>query len=396
MPIVIYIFCLCTFAIGFTEFITIGLISAMAADLRTDVTQVGLTVTLYAAGAVLGAPVLTALAARQARKRVLVLAMLAFSVGNLLAALAQSLAPLLIARLFSGLAHGVFLAVAASVATRLVPRERAGAALALVFGGISVAMSLAVPIGTWLGSLLHWQWVFAVITGCGLAGSLGLAALMPAGAGEAPTRGAGLRDLALLCDRRMLAGASIATLSYMGSFALYTYVTPLLLDITHVSVALASFAMLSYGIGAAVGNFFGGKLSDRLGMDRAAVILIAGIVLSLALIGLFSHRPAAMLLLVALLGLTTYGAIPSLQARILMLAQRSAGGGCGIWNEHRGLQHRRVERVGTGCGCHRPLGIERTGTTWRGAWHRSSCCAVVAVGAAIDACIPRCLELIRK
>ncbi len=322
MPPVIYIFSLCAFAVGFTEFITIGLVSAMADDLQVDVTRIGLTVTTYAAGVVIGAPVLTALAARWSRKRLILAAMLVFTAGNVIAGLSDSLTPLLFARLLSGLAHGVFFAVASSVATRLVAPERAGAALALVFGGVTVAMSLGVPVGTWLGTILHWQVIFLVIAACGLIGSLGIAALMPAGSGEAATKGAGLRDLGVLFDRRLLAGASIPMLSYTGSFALYTFVSPILLQVTNVSVGTASLTLLAYGLGAAVGNVLGGRLTDSQGMDRASVILLAGIVLSLVLIAFALNQPAAMIGLVALLGLTTYGAIPPLQSRILMLAKR--------------------------------------------------------------------------
>lgn len=322
MPPVIYIFSLCAFAVGFTEFITIGLVSAMADDLQVDVTRIGLTVTVYAAGVVIGAPLLTALAARWSRKHLILAAMLVFSVGNGIAGLADTLTPLLFARFLSGLAHGVFFAVASSVATRLVVPERAGAALALVFGGVTVAMSLGVPVGTWLGTILHWQVIFLVIAGCGLIGSLGIAALMPAGSGEAETKGAGLRDLGVLFDRHLLAGASIPMLSYTGSFALYTFVSPIILQVTKVSVETASLTLLAYGLGAAVGNGLGGRLTDRQGMDRAAVILLVGIVLSLVSIAFALHQPAAMIGLVALLGLTTYGAIPPLQSRILMLAER--------------------------------------------------------------------------
>lgn len=322
MPPVIYIFSLCAFALGFTEFITIGLVSAMAQDLHLDVTRMGLTVTTYAVGVVIGAPILTALTARRARKHVILAAMLVFSVGNLITGFSGSLTPLLFARLLSGLAHGAFFAVASSVATRLVAPERAGAALSLVFGGVTVAMSLGVPVGTWLGTILHWQAIFLVIAACGLVGSLGIAALMPIGSGETATKGADLRDLGVLFDRRLLAGASIPMLSYTGSFALYTFVSPILLQVTNVSVATASLTLLAYGLGAALGNVLGGQLTDSQGMDRASVVLLVGIVLSLVLIAFALHQPFAMIGLVALLGLTTYGAIPPLQSRILMLAKR--------------------------------------------------------------------------
>ena len=322
MPPIIYIFSLCAFAIGFSEFITIGLSSVMAVYFKVDSTQVGLAVTTYAAGVVIGAPILTAFAARWSRKHLILAAMLVFSAGNLIASFSENLTLLLCARFLSGLAHGVFFAVASRVATRLVVPQRTGMALALVFGGVTVAMSLGVPVGTWLGSTLRWQMIFIVIATCGLIGSLGIATLMPVGSGETTTKGAGWRDLGVLFDRKLLAGASIPMLSYTGSFALYAFISPILLQITGVSVEITSLTLLAYGFGAALGNVMGGRLTDSQGMDRASVILLFGIVLSLGLIAFSLHQYVAMILLVALLGFTTYGAIPPLQSRLLMLAER--------------------------------------------------------------------------
>lgn len=322
MPVAIYVFTLCAFAIGFTEFISIGLAASLADSLQASAAQVGLAVTLYAAGVVIGAPILTALASGWSRKRLLLVAMLAFTAGNVLAALSTALPLLLAARLLSGLAHGVFFAVASSVATRLVAPERAGAALSLVFGGVTVAMALGVPAGTWLGSVLPWQWIFALIALCGLAGALGVAQWMPAGAGDIASSGPGWRQLPVLFDRRLLAGASLPLLSYTGSFALYTFITPLLLQVTHTDIRGASAILLAYGIGAAIGNVVGGRMTDRIGMDRASLWLLAGIAAVLALIGLAQGSFALMVILVMALGLTTYGAIPPLQSRILGLARR--------------------------------------------------------------------------
>lgn len=322
MPPIIYIFAFCAFAFGFSEFITIGLNSVMATYFNVSAPQIGLTVTSYAAGVVIGAPILTAFAANRPRKHLILAAMLVFSAGNLMTSFSENLTLLLCARFLSGLAHGVFFAVASRIATRLVVPRRAGATLALVFGGLTVAMSLAVPLGTWLGSILGWQIIFFAIATCALIGSLGIAILMPVGSGEVTIRGSGWRDLGVLFDRKMLAGASIPMLSYTGSFALYSFVSPILLQIAGASVEIISLTLLAYGFGAALGNVLGGRLTDSQGMDRASVILLFGIMLSFGLIAFSLHQSATMIGLVALLGLTTYGVIPPLQSRLLMLAER--------------------------------------------------------------------------
>ncbi|PHM50813.1 MFS transporter [Xenorhabdus miraniensis] len=133
---------------------------------------------------------------------------------------------------------------------------------------------------------------------------------------------AGWRHLIILFDRRLLAGASVPMLSYTASFALYTFITPILLTITGVSVETASGVLLAYGVGAAVGTVWGGRLTDRQGMDIASLIFLVGIAVVLAAMSFSLTNSVLMIGLVALLGLTTYGAIPPLQSRILMLAER--------------------------------------------------------------------------
>ncbi|MEE4465313.1 MFS transporter, partial [Azotobacter chroococcum] len=140
--------------------------------------------------------------------------------------------------------------------------------------------------------------------------------------GDLASSGPGWRHLPVLFDRRLLAGASLPLLAYTGSFALYTFVTPLLLQVTHADIRGASAMLLAYGIGAAIGNLVGGRMTDRMGMDRASLWLLAGIAAVLALIGLGQAHFPVMVVLVMALGLTTYGAIPPLQSRILGLAHR--------------------------------------------------------------------------
>lgn len=322
MPVVIYIFALCAFAIGFTEFISIGLSFALSESFHVSTAQTGLVVTLYATGVVAGAPVLTALASRWSRKRLLLTAMVVFTAGNVLAILSTHLPLLLAARLLSGLAHGVFFAVASSVATRLVAPERSGVALSMVFGGVTIAMAMGVPAGTWLGSVLAWQWVFGLIALCGILGTIGMIRFMPAGAGDITSDTPARYQLASLLNRHLLAAASLPLLSYTGSFALYSFITPILIQVTHTSIRGASIVLVAYGIGAAAGNIAGGRMTDRIGIDRASLWMLTGIALVLTLIAIAQDNFRFMIPLVMLLGLTTYGSIPPLQSRILGMARR--------------------------------------------------------------------------
>ncbi|AMB44496.1 MFS transporter [Methylobacterium sp. AMS5] len=271
----------------------------------------------------IGAPVLTALAGSWPRKRLLLAAMAVFTRGNVAVALSTSLPTLLAARFGSGLGHGVFLAVASSAATRLVPPERAGAAVATVFGGLTLALAFGVPLGTFLGGIWTWQAIFWAVAACGVAGLLGLAVLMPPAPDGGAPRDAWIGLRALL-DRRLLGAALVTVLAYTGSFCLFSYIAPLLIDVTGLAPAHVGALMLAYGVAAAIGNGLGGRLTDRFGPDRTVALILAGLVLVLAMIGALASFVIPMANLVALLGALTYAAVPALQARVIGLAGRHA------------------------------------------------------------------------
>lgn len=273
MPPVVYAFALSAFALGFTEFVTIGLVPAIAASLRVEVEAIGGAVSAFAIGATIGAPILTALAAAWSRRRLLLAAMAVLTLGNFVVALSTSLPMLLAARFGSGLGHGVFLAVASSAATRLVPPERAGAAVATVFGGLTLALAFGVPLGTFLGGIWTWQAIFLAVAACGGIGFLGLAVLMPPARDGGAPRDA-LVGLRALLDRRLLAAAGVTVLAYTGSFGLFSYIAPLLIDVTGLAPAHVGAMMLVYGVAAAIGNVAGGSITDRLGPDRAVMLVL--------------------------------------------------------------------------------------------------------------------------
>lgn len=323
-PFVIYVFALCAFALGFTEFVTIGLVSNISEDLHTSVSQVGTAVTAYALGAVIGAPGLTALATRWPRKRLLLVAMALFTLGNAIVSLSDSLTPMLVARFASGLGHGVFLAVASSVATQLVGRDRAGAAVAVVFGGLTLALALGVPLGTYLGSIFNWPVIFMAVAVSGAIGFLGLLVLMPTDHNDASAQANALDGLKAMFNPRLLAGAGITVLAYAGSFALYTYISPILLHVTQVHESTGSLLMLGYGVMAAIGNVWGGRLTDRKGADYAVMVILVGLAVVLLAIGASAVSVILMAILIGLLGALTYAAVPALQARVIGLSHEHA------------------------------------------------------------------------
>lgn len=326
MPFVVYIFTLSAFALGLAEFVPIGLTDVIAQSLGVNVEQAGSAVTLYALGATFAAPVLTALTAGWTRRQAMLVTVLVFTVGSLVAAIATDLTTLLIARFVAGMGHGLFLAVASSTAARLVGPKKAGSAVAVVFGGFTIAMAIGVPISTYLGGVISWRPVLGAVAAFGALGFLGLLLGMkeppkPQGHERADSVGQALKAI---FHPALLVAALVTVLGYAGSFTAYTYIAPLLTDVTHVSGATVGIFMLMYGVLAAIGNVIGGKMTDRVGVNRSSTIVISGIALVALGMWAFASSALAMGVLVALLGMFTFAAVPALQARLIGVAEQHA------------------------------------------------------------------------
>jgi DHA1 family inner membrane transport protein len=269
---------------------------------------------------VIGAPGLTALAARWPRKSLLLVAMALFTLGNLVVSQSDALTSMLIARFASGLGHGVFLAVASSVATQLAGRHRSGAAVAVVFGGLTLALALGVPLGTYLGNALSWQVIFIAVAASGAIGFIGLLALMPSDRDDGSMQANAMDGLKAMFNPRLLEGAGITVLAYAGSFTLYTYISPVLLQVTRISEGNSSLLMLGYGVMAAIGNVGGGRLADRKGANFAVMAVLTGLTAVLLAIWFSASSLPLMVFLTGLLGALTYAAVPALQARVIGLS----------------------------------------------------------------------------
>ena len=326
MPFVIYVFTISAFALGLAEFVPIGLTDVMAQGLCVGVEQTGAAVTTYALGATFAAPVLSALTASWSRKNVMLTTAVVFTAGSLAAAFAATLPQLLLARFIAGLGHGLFLAAASSTAARLAGPGKAGRAVAVVFGGFTLAMAIGVPLSTWLGGVVSWRPVLGAIAAFGAFGFLGLLFGMKDPVRSVPGEhsDSAMQNIGMLFNRKLLAGALVTVLAYAGSFTAYTFIAPILTQVTGVTGATVSLFMLVYGITAAVGNILGGKLTDSMGVNRANILIISGIVGVVLGMWLLSSSPVSMGILVALLGMVTFAAVPALQARLIGVAEQHA------------------------------------------------------------------------
>ncbi|NIJ69217.1 MFS transporter [Xanthomonas sp. 60] len=323
LPLALLALTLGAFAIGTTEFVIVGLIPTIAADLQVSLPSAGLLVSLYALGVAIGAPVLTALTGRVPRKTLLVALMLAFTVGNLVAWMAPGYAALIIARLLTGLAHGVFFSIGSIIATSVVPKEKAASAIAIMFTGLTVALVTGVPLGTFIGQHLGWRATFLAVAGLGVVALLGSLLFVPR-ALPMSTPARFREQLAVLAQPRLLLVFAMTALGYGGTFLSFTYLAPILQQVTGFSANAVSGVLLVYGVSVAFGNLWGGRLADRLGPVSALTRIFALLALVLSALTFTAYLPWTVLLTVLALGAVAFGNVPGLQVYVVAQAQRFA------------------------------------------------------------------------
>ncbi|HVR50385.1 MAG TPA: MFS transporter [Pseudorhodoferax sp.] len=321
MPIALLALTLSAFAIGTTEFVIVGLIPTIAADLAVSLPSAGLLVSLYALGVAIGAPVLTALTGRLPRKALLLGLMALFTVGNLLAWQAPGYTSLIAARVLTGLAHGVFFSIGSTIATGLVPRERAASAIATMFTGLTVALVTGVPLGTFIGQHFGWRATFLVVSLLGVIAFIGSALFVPRGLAHRPP--ASLAEQArVLAEPRLLLVYAKTAIGYGGTFIPFTFLAPILTEVSGFSAGAVAWVMLVYGVSVAFGNIWGGRLADRLGPVPALRIvfaLLAGVLLLLQLALPYAWATVAVVLL---WGAVAFGNVPGLQVYVVKQAER--------------------------------------------------------------------------
>ena len=320
MPLALWALTISAFAVGTTEFVIVGLLPTIAADLGVSTPSAGLLVSLYALGVTIGAPVLTALADRLPRKTLLLLLLSLFTLGNAYAAFAPDYGSLVAARFITGLAHGVFFAIASTIATDLVAPEKESSAIALVFLGLTVALVTGVPLGTFIGQNFGWQSTFLGVVVLGVIGLIASAVLVPANLTQ--TTSAGLAaQLQVLTSPRLLLVYLITAVGYGGNFIAFTFLAPLLNDVTGLSAGAVSLVMLLYGASVAVGNILGGKLSDRIGAVPALTLIFSGLALALVALGLALMNPIAAIAVAAFWGGFAFANVPPLQSYVVQTAR---------------------------------------------------------------------------
>ncbi|TCJ03123.1 MFS transporter [Cytobacillus praedii] len=308
------------FAIGTTEFISVGLLPLIANDLSIPVTTAGLTVSLYALGVTFGAPILTSLTSKMSRKTLLLWIMIVFIIGNALAAISTTIGLLLVARVISAFSHGVFMSIGSTIAADLVPENRRASAISIMFTGLTVATVTGVPFGTFIGQQLGWRTAFMTIVIIGVIALIANGILVPSNLRKGVKTT--FRDqLKLVKNGRLLLLFIITALGYGGTFVVFTFLSPLLQDITGFKEGTVAVILLVYGIAIAIGNMVGGKLSNQNPIGALFYMFIVQAVVLFILMFTAPFKIAG-LITILLMGLLAFMNVPGLQVYVVILAER--------------------------------------------------------------------------
>ncbi|MDN6414892.1 MFS transporter [Staphylococcus gallinarum] len=316
----IFALAMSAFAIGMTEFISVGLLPLIKDSFNTSISMAGLTVSLYAIGVTVGAPVLTPLTNKMKRKHLLLGIMLIFIVANALAAVSVTFSMLLAMRILSALMHGVFMSIATAIASDLITPDKRSSAIAMMFTGLTVATITGVPLGTWIGQQFGWEMSFVAIAIIGLISFIGNWLVVPNDLNEydqAPM----VEQLKVFKNKSLMMIYLITALGYGGTFVVYTYLTTILTDVMHYSDNAVVILLIIYGVMVAIGNTLGGKLTNHqptkvlvaIFTIQAMVLLFVGITVTHQFIGTIA---------VLLMGLFAFMNVPGLQLIVVLFAER--------------------------------------------------------------------------
>ena len=305
------------FGIGTTEFATMGVLPDVAADLQVSIPAAGTLVSAYALGVVVGAPLLAVAGARLPRKALLLALMAAFVVGNALSALAPGFLSLEGARFLAGLPHGAYFGIASIVAASLVPPQRRARAVARVMLGLTVANVVGVPLATLLGQALGWR---ATYWTCVVIGLLALAGITRSVPELAALPGASPRtELGALRRPQVWLALLVGAIGFGGFFAVYSYISPTLTEVSGFSEAGVPIALALYGTGMTIGTELGGRLSDW-SVPRTIVLGFGSLAAVLLLFTVTVHGTVGAALTVLLIGVAGSLALPALQTRLIDVA----------------------------------------------------------------------------
>lgn len=317
-PIILFILAVCSFGIGTTEFVIAGLLKILASDLRVSIPKAGWIMTSYALSVMVGAPLITAITIHLRRKYVLIGLLSLFIIGNLISAIAYTFTLLIIGRVLAALCHGAFFGISAVIAAHIVEPKKRSFAVALMFSGLTLANVLGVPLGTLMGEYLGWHAPFYAICAIGVLGLIGIILFVPHRLALPPTHL--MKEIKALLRPDITLALLVTALGFGGLFASFSYIAPLMINVTHFTQSGVAYLLCLFGLGLMIGNFLGGKAADKSlkGTLYTSLFLLT---LTLLILVWASHAkwPAAITLF--FLGVIGFGTVPALQMQVMHRAK---------------------------------------------------------------------------
>ncbi|TCR15995.1 DHA1 family inner membrane transport protein [Streptomyces sp. BK205] len=335
MPIGLVALALGGFGIGLTEFLIAGLLPQVASSFSVSEAAAGWLISGYALSVAVGAIALTAATTRLPRKSVLVGLVALFVLGNLLSAIAPNYQVMLLGRIVAALCHGSFFGIGSLVARALVAPERKSRAVSIMFAGLTVANVLGVPFGALVGERWGWRVSFWAVTGIGVLALAGIAALVPAWAGQSPATDTGSDDpfaaapISLRAQFRVFRSTQVwltlaaTALSYGGMFGAFSYIAYTFTEVAGYSTGDVSWLLMVYGVGLVVGNMIGGRAAD-IDRDRALLLALISLTVTLFVFGLLAASATATVILVFLMGVCGFASVPGMITRVTDAAHGAA------------------------------------------------------------------------
>jgi MFS transporter, DHA1 family, inner membrane transport protein len=320
MPLPLLALAVAAFGIGTTEFVIMGLLPDVARDLAVSIPAAGMLVSAYALGVTIGAPLLAIALANVPRKAALMRLIGIFIVGNLLCALAPNYSILMAARIVTAFCHGAFFGIGSVVAAGLVAPNRRAQAIALMFTGLTLANVLGVPLGTALGQIVGWRATFWAVTAIGLVAAAALWVCLPAKIEMQRT--SLIREFGVLKNPQVLMVLCMSVLASASLFSVFTYITPILEDVTGFTPHAVTFVLLLFGLGLTVGSTLGGKLADWKLM-RSLLGFLGAIGVVLAVFAVTMHDPIAAMATIFVWGVLAFAIVPPMQILIVNRASHA-------------------------------------------------------------------------
>jgi predicted MFS family arabinose efflux permease len=318
-----YLLALGAFAVGTSGYIVSGVLPAVSGQLHVSISTAGQLGTAFAIAYAIASPLLAAFTGRWERRRVLVVALGVSAFGNALAVIAPTFEVLLVSRIIAALGAAVYTPAATAVATVLTPPERRGRAVAMVFGGLTFALILGVPVGNLLSGPLGYHGVFALVAVVSLVALAAVRIWVPAV--EAPPA-VGLRArFAVAADRRVLLLLGVTVLGVLSAIAPFTYIAPFLSASAGAHGVAVSFLLLGYGVGATVGNSLGGRATDRFGSGGPLFVSVGVAVLLLGTLPIIVVNVPVAAVVMFVWGMFTWAFNPPMQNLLIALSPANSG-----------------------------------------------------------------------